>query len=130
MMRQKYNPTLHLLESSSAFRCLWALEELSSAYGTEYHVKFYRRQHNLLHSELKEVFPVGKSPILTLDAAPGEEVPTIQILPGILTEAQLILRFLSDEYAHGLWSPETEEDIKRDVFFQGYYLSLGPRQPQ
>ncbi|KAI0200202.1 hypothetical protein F4808DRAFT_171864 [Astrocystis sublimbata] len=122
-MSQKLIPTLHHLNHSAAFRCLWALEELKEVKGIKYHLKTYGRQRGGAPEELKAIFPMGKSPILTLETTePGKPPPTIQIIPGVLTEAQLILRFLSEEYGDGLWEPTTEEDRNRDIFFQGFSM--------
>ncbi|KAF2967327.1 hypothetical protein GQX73_g6255 [Xylaria multiplex] len=118
-MPQTLIPTLHHLSHSAAFRCLWALEELKEANGIKYNLKNYYRRRGQAPPELKEVFPLGKSPILTLESTTDEPVPTIQVLPGVLTEAQLILRFLSDEYGQGLWEVSSE-DKNRDTFFQGF----------
>lgn len=131
-MHQRYIPTLHHLDHSSSFRCLWALEELKEANDITYHLINYRRQGGQAPPELKAIFPLGKSPILTLESVePHGKIPpppTIQIIPGVLTEAQLILRFLSEEYGRGLWDPETEADANRNVFFEGFAnMTLMPR---
>lgn len=128
-MQQRYIPTLHHLDHSSAFRCLWALEELREANGITYNLRNYRRQRGQAPPELKGIFPMGKSPILTLEStAPNQPPPTIQIVPGVLTEAILILRFLSEEYGRGLWDPESEADANRDAFFQGFAtMTLTPQ---
>ncbi|KAI0411561.1 hypothetical protein F5X98DRAFT_45807 [Xylaria grammica] len=119
-MDQRLIPTLHHLDHSSSFRCLWALEELREANGIVYHLKTYRRQRGQAPPELSRVFPIGKSPILTLESTvEGEDPPTLQIAPGILTEALLILRFLKDEYGNGLWGP-ADDDKNRDAFFQAF----------
>ncbi|KAI3324418.1 hypothetical protein HD806DRAFT_67856 [Xylariaceae sp. AK1471] len=122
-MGQRFIPTLHHLDHSAAFRCLWALEELKETNGIIYNLKNYRRQRGFAPSELSDIFPIGKSPILTLESTvEGEDLPTFQIITGVLTEAQLILRFLSDEYGNGLWDPANEDDKNRDVFFQGFAM--------
>ncbi|KAI1296046.1 hypothetical protein F5Y03DRAFT_410350 [Xylaria venustula] len=118
-MPQTLIPTLHHLDHSNSFRCLWALEELKQANGIEYRLKCYERHQGQAPPELKKVFPLGKSPILTLESTTDQPVPTPQVFPGVLTEAQLILRFLSDEYGHGLWDVASE-DKDRDIFFQGF----------
>ncbi|KAI0528273.1 hypothetical protein F5B22DRAFT_584438 [Xylaria bambusicola] len=118
-MPQTLIPTLHHLNHSTSHRCLWALEELKQARNIEYKLVCYERQTGQAPSELKRVFPLGKSPILTLESTTDEPVPTVQVFPGVLTEGQLILRFLSDEYGQGLWDP-AKEDKNRDLFFQGF----------
>ncbi|KAI0965810.1 hypothetical protein F4678DRAFT_451311 [Xylaria arbuscula] len=118
-MPQTLIPTLYHLNHSNSFRCLWALEELKQANGIEYKLKCYERRQGQAPPELKEVFPLGKPPILTLESTTDQPVPTPQVFPGVLTEAQLILQFLSNEYGHGLWDVASE-DKDRDTFFQGF----------
>ncbi|KAI0426557.1 hypothetical protein F5Y09DRAFT_318615 [Xylaria sp. FL1042] len=118
-MPQTLIPTLHHLSHSGSFRCLWALEELKQANGIEYKLKCYSRQRGAAPPELKAVSSLGKSPILTLESTTDQPVPTIQVFPGVLTEALLILRFLSDEYGNGLWDVASE-DKGRDIFFQSF----------
>lgn len=117
---QKLIPTVHVLDHSQAFRILWALEELSSVHGIKYNFKTYRREKNHAHSELKHIYPIGKSPILTLETTDGSPPPTIQLKPGVLVESRLIMHFLNDEYGKGMWTPESEEDRRRDIYFQEY----------
>lgn len=127
-MGQKLIPTLHNLDHSAAFRCLWALEELKEERGIKYHLRNYPRQTGRAPPELQELFPLGRSPILTLETtAEDEPPPTLQIKPGVLTEALLILRFLSDEYGAGLWNPDNEVDMKRNAYFESFaMMSLLP----
>jgi glutathione S-transferase len=55
--------TLHHLNDSRSQRILWLLEEL----GTPYEMKRYQRnaETRLAPPELKEVHPLGKSPVIT-----------------------------------------------------------------
>lgn len=55
--------TLHYLENSRAQRILWLLEEL----GVDYEIKLYKRNTEtmLAPEELKQVHPLGKSPVVT-----------------------------------------------------------------
>src|SRR6476659_4661633 len=55
--------TLHHLENSRSHRILWLLEEL----GVPYEIKRYKRdpKTSLAPPELKEVHPLGKSPVIT-----------------------------------------------------------------
>lgn len=55
--------TLHHLNDSRSQRILWLLEEL----GTPYEIKRYQRdaETRLAPPELKEVHPLGKSPVIT-----------------------------------------------------------------
>lgn len=100
-------PFLHHLESSLSLRVLWALEELNEARGLQYGIKVYPRGWDT--SSLKKIHPLGKSPILSIGPKPEQQ----------LTEARLILQYLSDTYSKGLWEP-TEDDKARDVFFQEF----------
>jgi len=54
--------TVHHLENSRSQRILWLLEEL----GADYDVKRYERdkQTSLAPPELKQVHPLGKSPVV------------------------------------------------------------------
>ena len=54
--------TVHHLEESRSQRVLWLLEEL----GAEYEVKRYDRnpQTRLAPPELKQIHPLGKSPVI------------------------------------------------------------------
>lgn len=55
--------TVHHLNNSRSQRVLWLLEEL----GVDYQIKRYERdaETNLAPPELKEVHPLGKSPVIT-----------------------------------------------------------------
>lgn len=55
--------TLHHLNNSRSFRILWLLEEM----GLKYELKLYERNHKtmLAPPEMKQIHPLGKSPILT-----------------------------------------------------------------
>ena len=55
--------TLHHLNDSRSQRILWLLEEL----GTPYEMKRYQRnaETRLAPPELKEIHPLGKSPVIT-----------------------------------------------------------------
>jgi len=55
--------TVHHLNNSRSQRILWLLEEL----GIDYEIKRYERDPNtmLAPAALKEVHPLGKSPVIT-----------------------------------------------------------------
>ncbi|CAG9994583.1 unnamed protein product [Clonostachys byssicola] len=128
-MAQDLIPTLHYLHHSGALRVLWALEELKASNGTTFHLKTYPRARGQSPEELKKVFPLGQSPILVLEWADkrDESLPVFQLKPGVLTEARLILGFLSDAYGDGIWEPESKEDQRRDMYFQGFAtMTLSP----
>ena len=121
MAQQKSIPTLHHLQSSQSHRVLWALEELAGEHNIRYNLKKYPREGGVAPRSLKSVFPLGKSPILTLEDEHGKPDETVyQITPGVLTESRLILQFLSDTYSQGIWEPTSEHDRRRDVFFQEF----------
>lgn len=100
-------PALHHLESSKSLCVLVALEELASTHNLQYSLKIYPRTRS--GPPTKEVHPLGKSPVLCIDPTPE----------GALTEARLILQYLSDTYSHGEWEP-SPEDKARDTFFQEF----------
>jgi len=82
--------TVHHLNNSRSQRVLWLLEEL----GLPYEVKPYQRDANtmLAPPELREVHPLGKSPVIT-DA--GQT----------LAESGAILEYLADKYGQGRLAP-------------------------
>jgi glutathione S-transferase len=117
--QQKTIPTVYNMSSSKAREVLWALEELADA-GIKYNVVNLRRRGADTYKVLKSQFPLGKSPTVTLEHVNGELEVTYQILPNVLTEARLILHFISDHYTDGIWIPESEEDKARATFFQEF----------
>lgn len=84
--------TLHYLENSRAQRILWLLEEL----GVEYEIKhYYRNKETMLApSELKEVHPLGKSPVLS----DGDNC---------IAESAAIVEYLIDTHGNGKLIPKT-----------------------
>ncbi|KAH8773916.1 hypothetical protein F5882DRAFT_381226 [Hyaloscypha sp. PMI_1271] len=76
------------------------------------------QRQKFLTAGLKTVFPLGKSPILTLEPVDGEPPVTLQIKPNVLTESRLVLHFISDNYSNREWIPESDSDKHRDIFFQ------------
>ncbi len=53
---------VHHLNNSRSHRVLWLLEEL----GVPYEIKYYQRGANLLApASLREIHPLGKSPVIT-----------------------------------------------------------------
>lgn len=117
--QQKTIPTVYNLSSSKAISALWALEELADA-GIKYKVVNLPRRGADSYKVLKSQFPLGKSPTVTLEHIGGEPDVTYQIMPNVLTETRLILQFFSDHYTNGVWVPESEEDKRRDTFFQEF----------
>jgi glutathione S-transferase len=117
-IEQSTIPTLYNLSSSQALRVLWALEEVAGTNDKfKYNLKNVPRKNV---QDLKATFPLGKSPILTLEPVNGESATTYQFKPNTLTESRLILQFISDNYTNGTWVPKSEEDTRRDTFFQEF----------
>jgi len=82
--------TVHHLNNSRSQRILWLLEEL----GLEYDIKYYDRDPKtmLAPASLRQVHPLGKSPVIT---------------DGALTVAEsgAIIEYLVDRYGEGRFSP-------------------------
>lgn len=83
--------TVHHLNNSRSQRVLWLLEEL----GLEYEIKFYQRDPKtmLAPQSLRDVHPLGKSPVIT---------------DGDLTiaESGAIVEYLVERYGNGKFIPE------------------------
>jgi hypothetical protein len=77
------------LEQSRSHRILWLLEELQLKYELK---TFKRRADKLAPAELKEVHPLGKSPLITIQA-PGAEKPLV------LAESGAIVEYLCDHFS-------------------------------
>ncbi|WFD32718.1 hypothetical protein MSPP1_003768 [Malassezia sp. CBS 17886] len=125
-MTQTLVPTLHHLVSSQSLRVLWALEELAETHGLVYKLETHARGANGgAEPGLQGLFPLGKSPILTVDEGGVRSQTVFQLpaYPGVLTESRLILQFLSDTYAEGAWVPHDEVDRRQDIFFQEFAQS-------
>ena len=76
--------TVHHLETSRSQRVLWLLEEL----GVPYELKIYKRdpRTRLAPPELKQVHPLGKSPVITDGAL-------------VVAESGAILEYLAETYS-------------------------------
>ncbi len=84
--------TVHHLNNSRSQRILWLLEEL----GLEYQIKRYQRDPEtmLAPASLREVHPLGKSPVIT----DGELT---------LAESGAIVEYLVERYGNGRLAPAT-----------------------
>lgn len=82
--------TVHHLENSRSQRILWLLEEL----GTPYAITHYKRMEPLpiAPPELKEVHPLGKSPVITDDGV-------------TVAESGAIIEYLLERYGKGRMRP-------------------------
>ncbi len=89
--------TLHYLENSRAQRILWLLEEL----GVEYQIRHYKRNTEtmLAPTELKEVHPLGKSPVIT----DGQVC---------IAESAAIVEYLINAYGEGKLIPKEGTDAR------------------
>lgn len=118
---QKPKVTLHWLEESRAQRILWLLEESNA----DYEVKLYKRtEQKLAPPELKQVHPLGKSPLITVDA-PGLAKPIVIAESAFITEyiaEHFAPQLIPTRYAEGQEGPvggETEAFL-RYRFFMHY----------
>ena len=82
---------VHHLNNSRSQRVLWLLEEL----GLPFKVKHYQRDAKTLLAppELRQVHPLGKSPVITV----GDVT---------VAESGAIVEYLIDQYGQGHFKPE------------------------
>lgn len=97
--------TLHHLNNSRSQRILWLLEELN----LPYEIKRYERNKltMLAPPELKQVHPLGKSPVIT----DGELV---------LAESGAIIEYLVNKYGNGRLKPTDEKNTLRYTYWLHY----------
>lgn len=88
------------MAQSRAQRILWLLEELK----VDYVFKTYKRKGVLAPPELKEIHPLGKSPLLTVEVEGASE-------PLVLAESANIVEYLVDHYGNRLM-PKRYPDCK------------------
>ncbi|MCE4555655.1 glutathione S-transferase family protein [Roseateles cellulosilyticus] len=97
--------TVHHLNNSRSQRVLWLLEELQ----LPYEIRHYQRdpQTSLAPPELRQVHPLGKSPVIT---------------DGGLTiaESGAILEYLVDRYGNGRLKPAGEQDLLHYRYFMHF----------
>ncbi len=97
--------TVHHLNNSRSQRVLWLLEEL----GLPYEIQHYQRdaKTSLAPPELRQVHPLGKSPVVT---------------DGALTVAEsgAILEYLVDRYGQGRLKPAAEQDLLHYRYFMHF----------
>ncbi len=94
--------TVHHLEESRSQRVLWLLEEL----GAEYEVKRYDRnpQTRLAPPELKQIHPLGKSPVIEANGK-------------VLAESAAIIEFLSENEAFGALAVPPGDPARFDYLY-------------
>lgn len=87
--------TLHHLENSRSQRIIWLLEEL----GVDYQIKRYERDRktNLAPESLKQVHPLGKSPVIT----DGDRT---------LAESGVIINYLIRHYGSERFQPAPDSE--------------------
>lgn len=85
--------TVHHLNNSRSQRILWLLEEL----GLEYDIKYYQRDPEtmLAPASLRQVHPLGKSPVITDDTL-------------TLAESGAIIEYLVERYGEGRFAPSID----------------------
>lgn len=92
MASAKPKVTLYWLEKSRSHRILWLLEELK----VDYELKTFKRGKDMLAGpELKEIHPLGKSPVISVDI-PGREKPMV------VAESGDIVEFICENYGSHL----------------------------
>ncbi|KAF2197584.1 glutathione S-transferas-like protein [Delitschia confertaspora ATCC 74209] len=91
-INQNAKITVHWLEKSRAHRIVWLLEELN----VPYELKIYKRdENNRAPRELREVHPLGKSPIISVLPAGAEKEL-------VIAESSAIIEYLVDHFGSHL----------------------------
>ena len=87
--------TVHHLNNSRSQRILWLLEEL----GANYEIVSYQRdaETNLAPDELKQVHPLGKSPVIEHEGR-------------LVSESGAIIEYLCERHGGESWLPDRESD--------------------
>lgn len=98
--------TLHHLEQSRSRRILWLLEEL----GLDYELVFYERDPEtwLAPRELKEIYPLGKSPVLEDDGR-------------MIAESGAIIDYLVRRHGGGRLAPDPASELYDDYVHWLHY---------
>ena len=116
------------LEKSRAQRILWLLEELK----IDYELKTFKRKKMLAPPELKEVHPLGKSPVITVSSNATNGKPIA------VAESSNIIEYLIDHFGtwlaprrykdgqEGMVGGETEEWMRYRYFLHYAEGSLMP----
>ncbi len=106
--------TVHHLNNSRSQRILWLLEEL----GLEYDIKRYERDPEtmLAPDSLRQVHPLGKSPILTDDDL-------------TLAESGAIVEYLVDRYGNGKLAPAPDTPARLRYTYWLHYAEGSAMPP-
>jgi glutathione S-transferase len=101
---------VHHLDNSRSQRILWLLEEL----GLPYEVKKYFRDKDTMFAppELREVHPLGKSPVIVDDDGDGP--------PRTIAETGAIIEYLVGKANGQLGAPAEPEDALRYRYYLHY----------
>ncbi|EPQ31549.1 uncharacterized protein PFL1_00882 [Pseudozyma flocculosa PF-1] len=98
---------VHHLNNSRSQRVLWLLEEM----GIPYEIKHYQRgADKLAPKELRDVHPLGKSPVIT-DTARANRV---------VAESGAIVDYLIRHYGEGRFVPTDADKVDDDVFWSHF----------
>jgi len=105
--------TVHHLEHSRSQRVLWLLEELE----LPYEIKHYQRdpKTSLAPPELRQVHPLGKSPVISDDGC-------------VVAESGAIIEYLVDRHGHGRLAPPPGSD-ERLRYTYWLHFSEGSAMP-
>jgi glutathione S-transferase len=105
---------VHHLNNSRSQRILWLLEEL----GLHYEVKFYRRdsKSNGAPPELKQVHPLGRSPVITDDGK-------------VMAESAAIIDYIIRHHGGGRLQPAVTDPSYDDYVFWMHYAEGSAIQP-
>ncbi|MGB8701893.1 MAG: glutathione S-transferase [Thermosynechococcaceae cyanobacterium] len=105
---------VHHLNNSRSQRILWLLEEL----GLEYDIKYYERDPKtmLAPASLRQVHPLGKSPVIT---------------DGVLTlaESGAIIEYLVDRYGSGQFAPPNDTPERLRYIYWLHYAEGSAMPP-
>lgn len=98
--------TVHHLNESRSQRILWLLEEL----GVPYDIKFYRRdpRTNMAPAELRQIHPLGKSPIVTDQGR-------------AIAESGAIIDYIIRRHGDGRLRPDPSSDAYDDYVYWLHY---------
>ena len=105
--------TVHHLEDSRSQRVLWLLEEL----GVDYEIKLYKRDPKTMlgPESLKQIHPLGKSPVLEDDGR-------------AIAESGAIIEYLVEHYGDGRLIPPAGSD-ERLAYTYWLHYSEGSLMP-
>jgi len=106
--------TVHHLNNSRSQRILWMLEELQ----LDYEIQFYERdaKTQLAPQELKDIHPLGKSPVIT----DGDQV---------IAESGAIIEYLGRTYGQNALTPSPDSvDYQQYVYW--LHFAEGSLMPQ